>query len=120
MEICPTQTWEQLGNKCARTPAKTGNQGRPATKTSQQVRQSGPVGGESQFVLQTRAKSTRVPGFHRIRVPAEASLTHCASEAGTRWTQFGISKGMPSRRPSVTPLSVSDTAHDGAPASDTN
>src|SRR5262249_36122422 len=29
-------------------------------------------------------------------------------------------EGMPGGRPSVTPLSVCDTAHDGAPASDTN
>src|SRR5262249_17858656 len=36
-------TWEQLGNNCARTSAKTREQGRPATKTSQQDRQSGPV-----------------------------------------------------------------------------
>jgi hypothetical protein len=36
-------TWEQLGNNCARTPVKTRDQGRPASKTSQQLRQPCPV-----------------------------------------------------------------------------
>ena len=37
------RTWEQFGNNSARTPGKTGEQGRPENKTSQQDRQPGPV-----------------------------------------------------------------------------
>jgi hypothetical protein len=37
------KSWEQLGNNCVRTPVKGSDQGRPATKTSQQVRRLGAV-----------------------------------------------------------------------------
>ena len=37
------QTWEQLGNNCAQTPGKTGEQGRPKSRTNQQHRRPGPV-----------------------------------------------------------------------------
>ena len=37
------RSWGQSGNNCARIPGKTKGQGRPASKTSQQHRRSGPV-----------------------------------------------------------------------------
>ena len=37
------QTWEQRGNDYAQTPGKTGEQGRPESRTNQQHRRPGPV-----------------------------------------------------------------------------
>jgi hypothetical protein len=68
----PAATWEQSGNKTARTPGKTEDQGRPVSKTSQQVSDFGPVcktstpgsnpGGASNFPQQPESL---VPAGHR-------------------------------------------------------